>query len=401
VALPEALSDPLTAALGGAAALLALLLLLRAAARAARGPEPDTEELFDALADRVEALSAGQHRLAGALGQVAEAQLAAQTRLAESLGQRLERVEGRMGESLSETAERTAHSLGDLGQRLERIGEAQGRIEGLSGDLHELRRVLANKQTRGQFGEIQLMEIVARALPPDAWRAQATLSNGRRADCLILLDHPPGPIAVDSKFPLEAYEAMLDARSEAEERRARSALRRALVGHIRAIAERYVIEGETADSALMFLPSEAVYAALHAEFAEVVRSGFEARVWIVSPTTLMAVLNTMRGVMRDARIAREGARIRGELAALSREVERIGAGAEGLERSLRRAEGELAALRRAAERAGARATRLEAVEFCPEAEARAPCAAAGGAAQPASVSAPETGANPSNSGGPR
>lgn len=176
--------------------------------------------------------------------------------------------------------------------------------------------ILSNKQTRGAFGEIQLHDIVLKALPSDSYTMQATLSNGRRADCLIHLPNPPGPIVIDSKFPLEAYEVLRRAETQPDLDMAARLLRQSVRGHIRAIAERYILEGETADGALMFLPSEAVYAELHANFPDLVREGFAAKVWIVSPTTCMAVLNTMRAVLKDARMREQAGAIRKELAEL-------------------------------------------------------------------------------------
>jgi DNA recombination protein RmuC len=149
---------------------------------------------------------------------------------------------------------------------------------------------------------------------------QATLSNGKRADCLIHLPKPPGPIVVDAKFPLEAYEAMRRAETPRAAEAARARCARG-ARHMRAIAERYIIEGETADGALMFLPSEAVYAELHANFPDVVREGFALKVWIVSPTTCMAVLNTMRAVLKDARMREQAGAIRKELALLHGDVD--------------------------------------------------------------------------------
>ena len=143
---------------------------------------------------------------------------------------------------------------------------------------------------------------MSKALPSDSYTLQATLSNGRRADCLIHLPNPPGPIVIDSKFPLEPYEALRNATTDWELNEAARQLRTAVKKHIKDISEKYIIEGETADGALMFLPSEAVYAELHANFSELVREGFSARVWIVSPTTCMATLNTMRAILKDARM---------------------------------------------------------------------------------------------------
>ncbi len=196
-------SDPLLLGLIGGVVLVVVLLLavLGAARRAGRAAEP--------LAAQVVALAQGQQQLVGGLTQVTNAQLEAQSKLLQTLEHRLEQVSSRMGESLTTSATRTAKSLGALQQRLEAIDKAQTKIEKLSGEVLTLQDILSNKQTRGAFGEFQLQEIVSHALPPDAYTFQHTLSNGRRADCLIHLPLPPGPIVIDSKFPLEAYEALL------------------------------------------------------------------------------------------------------------------------------------------------------------------------------------------------
>ncbi len=339
------------------------VLLLAAALAGAAGARLAAPRRPRGLAARLAALDDGQRRLAGALSQAAEAQAAGQARLAEALALRLGAQEARLGESLTETARHTSEALGRLRARLDAVDRAQARMEQVSGEVMGLRRILDDKQARGAFGEVSLMEIVSRALPPDAYAAQATLSNGRRVDCLIRLAGPPGPLPVDAKFPLEAYEAIAAAEDADSLKRARAAFRTALTGHLKAIAGRYLLPGETADQALMFVPSEAVYAEAHARFPEVVRAGMEMRVWIVSPTTLMAVLTTIRGVCRDARIAEEGGRIRAELARLARDVERMGAAAARLERHLAAAQEEAHAAARAAERAGARAARIEEAEF--------------------------------------
>ena len=353
-------SDPLFLALVGGAAFLLLVLILLISVlvtsrRASRMAEP--------LAAQVVALSQGQQQLVGGLTQVANAQVEAQSRLIQTMEQRLEQVSARMGESLNTSSTRTAHSLGELQQRLQAIDKAQTNIEKLSGDVLTLQDILSNKQTRGAFGEIQLQEIVSHALPPDAYTFQATLSNGRRADCLIHLPLPPGPIVIDSKFPLEAYEALRAAESERAKLEAGRALRAAVLMHVKHIAERYIIEGETAESALLFLPSEAVYAELHANFADVVRAGFAARVWIVSPTTAMATLNTMRAVMKDARMRVEAHRIRRELGLLTKDVGRLLERVSNLDRHFDQAHEDIRSIKISAEKAGNRAERLEAFDF--------------------------------------
>jgi DNA recombination protein RmuC len=168
---------------------------------------------------------------------------------------------------------------------------------------------------------------------------------------------------VDAKFPLEGYEALRAARTPAAVQEAGRAFRAAVRAHLRAIAERYIVEGETADGALMFLPSEAVYAELHANFADVVREGFALKVWIVSPTTCMAVLNTMRAVLKDARMREQAGAIRKELALLHADVERLGARVEALDRHFGLAAKDVEEIRISAEKAGRRARRLDAFDF--------------------------------------
>ncbi|CAN0040763.1 unnamed protein product, partial [Chrysoparadoxa australica] len=216
------LDDPLTLAALGFAVLVLLLLwqAARGARRAARLSEPVLQHVSH-LSARVQNLSDGQERLAGGLHHVSEAQANSQTAMLEMMERRLAEVQDRMGETLHGSARRTAHSLGELRERLLSIDKAQANITKLSGDVLSLQDILSNKQTRGAFGEIQLREIVTKALPSDGFTLQATLSNGRRADCLIHLPNPPGPIVVDAKFPLEGYEALMQA--EGKEMRARSA----------------------------------------------------------------------------------------------------------------------------------------------------------------------------------
>ncbi|HET9068685.1 MAG TPA: DNA recombination protein RmuC [Amaricoccus sp.] len=361
-----ALDDPRlwAAALG----LLLFLVLLRAIARSARAVEPLARHLAD-LDGAVRALNDGQQQLHGGVTHVAEAQAAAQARLAQAMESRLAEVTQAVGDTLGVSAQRTARSLGELQQRLETIDRAQTKIEKLSGDVLGLQDILSNKQTRGAFGEIQLREIVTRALPPNVVSFQATLSTGVRADCLIDLPLPPGPIVIDAKFPLEAYEALRAARTPQEVQAAQRMMRGAVRAHMRAIAEKYVIEGETAEGALMFLPSEAVYAELHANFGDLVREGFDLRVWVVSPTTCMATLNTLRAVLKDARLKAEAHAIRRELGLLYRDVERLSSRVANLDRHFAQAQKDIEEIRISSDKAQGRARRLEAIDFAPGAEA--------------------------------
>ena len=336
-----------------------LVMVLRASGRAA----PQLMQEISWVSQRVQSLSEGQERLAGGLHHVSEAQSLSQTAMIQLMENRLAEVQRFMGESLTGSSMRTARSLGDLQQRLETIDKAQANIEKLSGNVLSLQDILANKQTRGAFGEIQLHDIVAKALPPDAYTMQATLSNGKRADCLIHLPNPPGPLAIDAKFPLEAYEALRRAENPRQVQEANMALRAAVRTHIKAISDKYIIEGETADGALMFLPSEAVYAELHANFPEIVREGFAARVWIVSPTTCMATLNTMRAILKDARLREQTGAIRKELAELYKDIERLSERVGNLDRHFGQAAKDIEEIKISSDKAGKRARRLDAFDF--------------------------------------
>ncbi len=361
------LSDPLTLlALFGAGLLVLLFTLLILSLRAARASVQVARPLVQqvqGLGDTVRLLGDGQQQLSGGLKAVSEAQITSQARMLQTMETRLEEVTRAMGETLHGTATRTARSLGELQQRLETIDKAQTKIEKLSGEVLGLQDILSNKQTRGAFGEIQLQDIVRKALPPDAYGFQVTLSNNKRADCLIRLPNPPGDIVIDSKFPLEAFEALVNARDEASKRAAATALRQSVRVHVGAIAEKYILDGETADGALMFLPSEAVYAELHANFPEIVREGFEKRVWIVSPTTCMATLNTLRSVLKDARMREQAGKIRRELSLLTKDVDRLETRVSNLDRHFTQATKDVEAIKLSATKAGGRARRLDAFEF--------------------------------------
>ena len=373
-------NDPEVLLIGGAALVLVLLLvlILRAAGRSATMAAPLMNEL-SWLGDRVQLLGEGQERLTGGLTHVSEAQAVSQSAMLKVMEQRLAEVQRGMTESLTGTSTRTARSLGELQQRLETIDKAQANIEKLSGNVLSLQDILSNKQTRGAFGEIQLNDIVLKALPKDSYTMQATLGNGKRADCLIHLPNPPGPIVIDSKFPLEAYEALRRAETPLAAAEAQRMFRVSVKTHIKAIAEKYIVEGETADGALMFLPSEAVYAELHANFPELVREGFGVKVWIVSPTTCMATLHTMRAVLKDARMREQAGVIRSTLRMLHRDVELVVERVEKLNSHFNQAKADLDGISTAAERAGKRAARLDNFDF-EELEATQPTPLLGGQA---------------------
>lgn len=382
-------TDPVVIAvlIAAAVALLMLVLLVIVIRRAGRSAQ--TAELLATQMSRmgqdVQVLGASQQQLAGNLQTVSDTQAQAQVQVIQTMENRLATVQAQVAEKLADNAlksnramsdlqdrmketlngstVKTTQSLTQLQERLATIDKAQTNIEKLSGDVLSLQDILSNKQTRGAFGEIQLNDIVSKALPKDSYTLQATLSNGKRADCLIHLPNPPGSIVVDSKFPLEAYEALRNATTDWEANEAGKFMRTSLKAHIKAISEKYIIDGETADGALMFLPSEAIYAELHANFPELVREGFAARVWIVSPTTCMATLNTMRAILKDARMQEQAGAIRKELGLLYGDVDRLGARVENLDRHFGQASKDIAEIKISADKAGKRARRLDNFDF--------------------------------------
>ena len=375
--------DPATIAAAAAVAVVFSILILlvaavRAAGRSARAAGPLAQQM-GYLAQSVNALNQGQEQLRGGLQTVSDTQATGQTQMIQTVEARLATVQQQMQDRLSDNALRsqramtemqermreslTTTSLTQLQERLAAIDKAQDNITKLSGDVLSLQDILSNKQTRGAFGEIQLRDIVGKALPNDSFSLQHTLSNGKRADCLIHLPNPPGPIVIDSKFPLEAYESLRSAKTEHALKQAVTQMKVAIKKHISDISEKYIIEGETADGALMFLPSEAVYAELHANFPELVRIGFDARVWIVSPTTCMATLNTMRAILKDARMREQAGAIRKELALLVTDVDRLGNRVGNLDRHFTQASKDIEEIKISADKAGKRAHRLDNFDF--------------------------------------
>ena len=279
----------------------------------------------------------GNDRLAeltGRLSQMAESQTAALARNAEQLqaqeravtkmlDERLADVTRRIGDNLQKANEKNTEVLGSLQERLAVIDAAQKNITELSAEVVSLQDILSNKQVRGAIGQMQMEDLVRNMLPPGAFDFQVTLSNGKRADCVIRLPNPPGVIAVDSKYPHEAFMRMIASADERELARAEAAFRTDVLKHIKDIAEKYIVPGETADSAIMFVPAESVFAELHDRFPALVEEGFRRRVYIVSPTTLMATLNTVRAILKDSRMREQAHIIQTEIAKMMEDVNRL------------------------------------------------------------------------------
>jgi len=268
-----------------------------------------------------------------------------------------------MGDSLEKNNKTTTDSLGELKTRLAVIDEAQKNITELSGQMVGLQDILSNKQARGAFGEIQLNDLVSGILPPSAYDFQAQMSNGKRADCLLKLPNPPGSIVVDAKFPLESFQALRNAEDDQQVKLARAAFKADIKKHVKDISSKYIIQGETAESALMFLPSEAVYAELHASFADVVEESYRARVWIVSPTTLMATLNTVRAVLKDARMREQAGVIQKEVMTMMTDVGRLDDRVAKLDNHFEQARKDIDLINTSTRKISSRAEKIESLQL--------------------------------------
>ena len=326
------------------------------------------------LSEAVERLSRDQVSVAGQLAQLGDLTASGQARVAERLQsqerdlthgveRRLSALADQVERSLSRSAGATNSTLGDVRARLAAIDAARDTISTLSTQVTGLQEVLSNKQARGAFGQVQMNDIVSSLLPPSAYDFEVTLGNGRRVDCLLRLPEPPGAIGLDSKFPLEAYAALVSAKTEREAKRAGQAFAADLTKHLQDIADRYIVPGETADAALMFVPSEAVFAEIHTRFADIVAKSFELRVWIVSPTTLMATVNTMRAILKDAAVLEQAHVIRRELALLVGDVERLDERVTRLQRHHAQAEEDLRQIRISTEKIVRRGGRIDMAGF--------------------------------------
>ena len=287
-----------------------------------RGNRSDGGDQAQMLA-LIDAMRNEQNQLAGRLGALAENQQRTQGELARTMTEQLGQVSKNMADNLTESREKTAKSLGDLGERLSLIDKAQQEITALSSQVVELQHILDNQQARGAFGESQLNDIVVDGLPDSAYDFQHTLSNGKRADCLIGLPNPPGPVVVDSKFPLEAYQKLRAAEDEAETRAALTQMKSDTLKHAQDIAEKYIIPGETADAALMFLPSESIFSELHLRLPDMVEKCRALRVYPVSPNTMSLTLNTVRAIMRDVKMRQQAGLIQKEVESLLLDVTRL------------------------------------------------------------------------------
>ena len=320
------------------------------------------EKLLSIQAD-IDKMSNTQQQIQGQIKTSGEINQTGQNNINSLVSERLNKVEKSVSESLNMNLLKTGRYLSEIQERLSVIDKAQTNIEKLSGNVLGLQEILSNKQARGAFGEIQLFDIIKKSLPPDSFETQPVLSNNKRADFLIKMPNPPGPIVIDSKFPLEAYNALTKSITDREKKDAEKSFKINVRNHIKDIAEKYIVPGETADGALMFLPSEAIYAELHANFTDLISESFSLKVWVVSPTTCMATLNTVRAILKDARLKEHAERIRIELEHIQKDAQRLEVRATNLNKHFNLASKDLEEIKISSSKISKRSIKFEQIEF--------------------------------------
>ena len=308
--------------------VLVLLLLLAIAVAVARSGRRGAELAMlqamraDELEQRLTEIMRAQSESSGRADAMAQVLAGRQAELARNVNERLDSVTHRVGQSMESSTRNTMESLRALHERLGIIDNAHRNLTDLTTQVTTLRDVLANKQSRGAFGQARMEAIVQDGLPKGSYEFQYTLSTGKRPDCVVFLPDAR-PLCIDAKFPLEAMTALHDARSDEEKRAASQRLRADVLRHVNDIAEKYLIAGETQDSALMFVPSESVYAEIHDRFDDVIQKAYRARVVLVSPSLLMLAIQVMQQIMRDARIRDAADQIRNEVINLGDDLGRL------------------------------------------------------------------------------
>ena len=373
--------------------LVALVAVLWRSAKARAGAAAEAADHARDVEARMEGILKAQSEMRGRLGAVAEVFGARQAELTKTIGERLDGMTTRLGQSMTEQTKSTHENLAKLQERLAVIDTAQTNIQSLAGQVVQLQAILSNKQTRGAFGQSRMEAIVADGLPKGAYEFQATLSNGSRPDCLVRMPNEAPSLVIDAKFPLEAWNAIraaADGEGGAEAQRAASqAFRRDVEVHIRDIAEKYFITGETQDTAFMFVPSESVFAEIHENFEGLVQRAHRARVVIVSPSLLMLSIQVIQSVLKDASMREQAHLIQGEVIRMMEDVNRLDERVRKLQGHFALTQKDIEQILTSTDKVTKRGQRIEALEF--GAEAPHPETIESGNGRAASTAASKTG----------
>jgi DNA recombination protein RmuC len=339
-----------------------LVVLMRARSERAAALAASAERQRE-LDDKIEAMNRLQAEMTGRMQTIAEVFGSRQAELTRAMADRLDHLRGAMQTSLSDNAARAGEQLGKLHERLAVIDAAQANLQGLAGEMLSLKDVLANKQSRGAYGQGRMEAIIRDALPSTAYEFQASLSNRSRPDCLIRLPGDDRPLVIDAKFPLESFASLRQAQSEEARQLAAKRVRQDLQVHIRDIAEKYLLPGETQDLALMFVPSESLYADLSEQFEDLVQRAHRARVLIVSPSLLVMAVQVAQTIVRDAAVRDQARFIQMEVGRLLEDVRRVGERAGKLEAHFRQAQDDVGGLLTSSEKVSRRAEKILSLDF--------------------------------------
>ncbi|GAB5505022.1 MAG: DNA recombination protein RmuC [Rhizobiaceae bacterium] len=316
---------------------------------------------------RLAEITKAQAEMQGRLGTLAEVFSNRQAELNKAIGERLDGMTSRLGSSIAEQTKSTHDNLAKLQERLAVIDTAQTNIQSLAGQVVQLQHILSNKQTRGAFGQSRMEAIIADGLPHGAYEFQATLSNGSRPDCLVRMPNDQPSLVIDAKFPLESWNAIRAAAegdsSDEAQRQASQAFRRDIEVHIKAISEKYLINGETQDTAFMFVPSESIFAEIHENFEQLVQRAHRARVVIVSPSLFMLSIQVIQAVLKDARMREQAHLIQGEVIRLMEDVSRLDDRVRKLQQHFSQANKDIDLIMTSTDKLTKRGAKIEALEF--------------------------------------
>lgn len=349
-----------------------------------------------------EAHAAELAELKGRLQTFAEISVARQGDIARAVNERLDRMTHRVGSDLNETARKTNDSIAKLHERLAVIDSAQKNLTELSTSMVSLKEILANKQARGAFGQVRMESIIIDGLPKGAYTFQPTLSNGRRPDCLLHMPNTRAGVVIDAKFPLEGFEAFRTARREEERKEAARRIRNDVARHIEAMAERYFLPGETQDTAILFVPSESVYADLAEHFDDLVQKAHRSRIVITSPNMLMLAVQTMQAILKDVKMREQAHLIQREVVHLMEDTARLRERVLDLQRHFGQANADIEKIITSTEKVTARGRKIEALEFEDAPQAEIEHRSANGAGAPSPQPSPHRGeGDQRRSAGPR
>jgi len=283
--------------------------------------------------------------------------------LTQSVGERFDSLQNRVGDGLKENVKETTENLSKLNERLAVIDAAQKNLTSLTSEVLTLKDVLSNKQTRGAFGQGRMEAIIRDALPPNAYEFQATLKGGKRPDCIIRLPNDPRPLVVDAKFPLESVTAFRDARTEEEKKLTAARIRTDISTHIKDISEKYIIAGETQEIAVMFVPSESIYADLHEFFDDLIQKAQKQRIMIASPSLLMMAIQMLQVIVKDSKMREQANLVQQEVGRILEDVRRLNERVGKLDTHFRQANEDVSLITKSTDSIVRRGTRIADMEL--------------------------------------